>query len=378
MAAKALEGAASAGIESEAEIKDNAKGNGQAKGPTQADLLIQLSAAAKLFHRPDGTGFADIDVNGHRETWPIRSKGFKRWLSYRFYNARQGGPNSEALQTALNVIEAKAHFNGPEQDVFVRVGGHDGRIYLDLGDDKWRAVEIDATGWRIVDEPPVRFRRAAGMRPLPDPVAGGSVGKLRAFLNVQTEANFVLVVSWLLASLRDRGPYPVLVLSGEQGSAKSTFSTIVRALVDPNTAPLRALPREDRDLFIAANNSHVLAFDNVSGLPHWISDTLCRLASGGGFAVRQLYSDQDEVLFELLSAADSQRDRGHCNPSQSRRPCHIPDAGADPRGKAQTGGRAIEGVRSRAPVHPRCSARRYGCRPKASARDPSSQAAPPG
>src|SRR5262249_31238350 len=71
-----------------------------------------------------------------------------------------------------------------------------------------------------------------------------------------------------------------------------------RALVDPNTAPLRALPREDRDLFIAASNGYVLAFDNVSGLPAWISDTLCRLATGGGFAVRQLYTDQDEVLFD--------------------------------------------------------------------------------
>jgi hypothetical protein len=88
------------------------------------------------------------------------------------------------------------------------------------------------------------------------------------------------------------------VLAGEQGSAKSTFSAIVRALIDPNIAPLRALPREDRDLFITASNSHVLAFDNVSGLPAWISDTLCRLATGGGFAVRQLYTDQDEVLFD--------------------------------------------------------------------------------
>ena len=101
---------------------------------------------------------------------------------------------------------------------------------------------------------------------------------------------------WLC--LRNRGPYPVIALSGEQGSAKSTFSAILRSLLDPNTAPLRALPREDRDLFIAASNGHVLAFDNVSGLPGWISDTLCRLATGGGFAVRQLYTDQDEVLFD--------------------------------------------------------------------------------
>jgi hypothetical protein len=89
----------------------------------------------------------------------------------------------------------------------------------------------------------------------------------------------------------------VLALSGEQGSAKSTFCAILRALVDPNTAPLRALPREDRDLFIAATNAHILAFDNVSRLSPWIADTLCRLATGGGFAVRQLYTDGDEVLF---------------------------------------------------------------------------------
>ena len=195
-------------------------------------------------------------------------------------------------------VEAKAHFGSPERVVHVRVGGLDGRIYLDLADESWRAVEIDTTGWRVIDNPPLRFRRAAGMQSLPTPLPGGSVGMLRSFLNLQTDSDFVLVVAWTLACLRDRGPYPVMVLSGEQGSAKSTFSAILRALLDPNTAPLRALPREDRDLFIAANNGRVLCFDNVSGLPAWISDTLCRLATGGGFAVRQLYSDQDEVLFD--------------------------------------------------------------------------------
>ena len=276
-----------------------AEENGDAgRGPTQADILIDLAQAADLFHAPDGTGFADLDINGHRETWPIRAKGFRRWLARRFFEETGGAPSSEALQSALNVIEAKAHFDAPERQVHIRVGGLDGRLYLDLGDEAWRAIEIDATGWRIVDNPPVRFRRASGMKVMPIPVGGGSIETLRSFLNVQSDTDFVLVVAWALACLRTRGPYPVIVLSGEQGSAKSTFSSILRALLDPNTAPLRALPREDRDLFIAASNGHVLAFDNVSGLPAWISDTLCRLATGGGFAVRQLYTDQDEVLFD--------------------------------------------------------------------------------
>ncbi len=210
-----------------------------------------------------------------------------------FPDSRPSSSNS-----ALALIEAMAHFDAPQMDVHLRVAGHDGKLYLDLSDDAWRAVEIDEAGWRIVDEPPVRFRRAAGMQPIPAPVAGGSVEMLRAFLNVGGDNDFVLVVAWALAVLRDKGPYPVIVLSGEQGSAKSTFCAILRALLDPNSAPLRALPREDRDLFIAATNGYVLTFDNVSGLPAWISDTLCRLATGGGFAVRQLYTDQDEVLFD--------------------------------------------------------------------------------
>jgi len=241
---------------------------------TQADILIDLAQTAELFHTPDGTGFADLDVNGHRETWSVRSKGFRRWLMRRFYDEAGGAPSSEALQSALNLIEAKADFDAPERHVHIRVGGFEDKLYLDLGDEMWRAVEVDGLGWRVINNPPVRFRRASGMQPLPIPMSGGSIETLRGFLNVKSDAEFVLVVAWALACLRNRGPYPVLALSGEQGSAKSTFAAILRALLDPNTAPLRALPREDRDLFIAASNGHVLAFDNISGLPGWISDTL--------------------------------------------------------------------------------------------------------
>ena len=267
------------------------------RAPKQADILINLTADIDLFHDTNVTGYADLEISGHRETWPLRSKGFKRWLARRYFEETGGAPNSEALHSALNVIEAQAHFDGPQREVFIRVAGHDDKLFLDLADDDWRAVEIDEEGWRLAPRPPVRFRRAAGMQPLPLPAAGGSIEQLRPFLNVGPD-DFVLAVAWALAVLRNCGPYPVIALSGEQGSAKSTFSAILRALLDPNSAPLRALPREDRDLFIAASNGHVLAFDNISRLPAWISDTLCRLATGGGFAVRQLYTDQDEVLFE--------------------------------------------------------------------------------
>jgi hypothetical protein len=136
------------------------------------------------------------------------------------------------------------------------------------------------------------------MKPLPEPVPGGSLElDLRPLLNVKGDAEFVLIVSWELAAARDHGPYPILDLIGEHGSAKSTMAKLVRAVIDPNSVPLRAPPRNEHDVYIAARNSQVLAYDNISDLPDWLSDTFCRLATGGGFSTRELYTDQDEVLF---------------------------------------------------------------------------------
>jgi hypothetical protein len=264
---------------------------------SQTDSLIELASKAELFHNPDGISFADIQVDGHRETWPVLGGEFSKWLTHSFFKSTTGAPNSQSMRAALNVIDAKAKYEGPEQPVHVRAGNLKGRYYLDLADDQWHVVEICKDGWRILDEPPIRFCRAPGMKAIPLPVQGGSIKMLRPYLNVASDNDFVLAVSWLLAALIDRGPYPVLMISGEQGSAKSTFCKILRLLIDPNAAPLRALPREERDLFIAASNSHIIAFDNVSSLQPWLSDTICRLASGGGFAVRQLDSDRGEILF---------------------------------------------------------------------------------
>jgi hypothetical protein len=261
-------------------------------------MLTQIAACGELFHSATGTAFADLMVDGHRETWPIRSKRFRGWLRRRYYEATGGALNGHAISSELDLLEARAQFDAPELSVHVRVAEHDGHIYLDLADEHWRAIEIGPDGWRVNKFPPVRFRRPAGMLPLPVPQPGGSIEALLPLLNLSSRNDFALVVAWLLATLRPGGPYPLLAISGEQGSAKTVLSKMFRALVDPNVAPVRALPREQRELMIAANNGHLLAFDNLSNVPPWLSDALCRLASGGSFAVRQLYTDDDEVLFQ--------------------------------------------------------------------------------
>ena len=165
-----------------AEENDERKGDG--RPPSQADILVALAEAAELFCTSDDVAYADIEVDEHRETWPVQSRGFRRWLKRRFFEEMSGAPNGEAVAAALGVIEAKAQHDTPVRDVSVRVGELNGKIYLDLCNAEWRAVEVSEAGWSIVDRPDIRFRRSPDMRPLPVPESDGSVDGLRILLNI--------------------------------------------------------------------------------------------------------------------------------------------------------------------------------------------------
>jgi hypothetical protein len=291
------------------------------KKPTQADQLVgmfsellkdfatDVADAAELFHDSGGSAFATIPVGDHYETWPLQSRGFRQWMARRFHEKEGKTPNAQALVDATAVLAGKAIFEGPEHQVHLRIAAHEGRVFLDLANEGWEAVAIDRYGWRVVANPPVKFRRTRGMLPLPTPVPGGDVRTLRRFINVPSvdaddddgagdDAPWILVVAWLIAAFRPHGPYPLLNLMGGQGSAKSTMSRVLRSLIDPNKAPIRTLPRSERDLMIATSNSWCQAFDNLSHLQDWQSDALCRISTGGGFAVRELYTDQDETILD--------------------------------------------------------------------------------
>ena len=273
--------------------------------PTHAQLLVRCAVGVEFFHTPAGETYATIPVGGHRETHLVKSRGFKRWLVRGYYEQYDRPPGAQALQDALGLLEARAQFDGPEREVYVRVAGSGagGAIYVDLANERWEAVEITAAGWRVISDPPVRFRRPRGMLPLPTPTErrdgrDGLDDLLQGFINVADKNALRLIVAWMVQAFRPTGPYPVLLFQGEQGSAKSTAERLVRAVVDPSTAPLRTTPRNERDLVIAATNSWCVAFDNISALPPWCSDALCRLSTGGGFSARELYTDAEEVLFD--------------------------------------------------------------------------------
>jgi hypothetical protein len=264
---------------------------------SQLDRLLRLGESADLFHAPDGELYAVFPVNGHRETWRIKDRAFKYWLVHSFFRETGRGPNAQPLRDAIEVFECKARYDGQEQQVHIRVAGDDDVIYLDLANEAWQVVEVRDAGWRIINDSPVRFRRPDGMLALPVPQAGGKVQDLLQFVNVTDKSDGRLVVAWMHANFRPKGPYPILALHGEHGSAKTTTQEVLRYVIDPNVAPLRAEPKDQRDLAIAAGNSWMIGLDNLSYIKPWLSDNLCRLATGGGFGTRGLWTDDSEKLF---------------------------------------------------------------------------------
>ena len=273
------------------------RGGADARKSNARDWLIGLLGEAELWHDPERIAYATVPVDGHRENHELGSDRFKEWLAWRAYEAIGIAPAVEAIESSLRVAKGLALNRGPCHLTWRRVAECDGRIYVDLGCRRWRAVEIAGSGWRVIDAGPVKFLRSRGMEPLPEPEPGETIELLREFVNVESEADFRLFLAWLAAALRPGGPFPILILIGQQGASKSTLARIARRLTDPNASPIRSVPKDERDLIVSAFNSWLLVYDNLSSLPAWLSDALCRLSTGGGFATRQLHSDRDETLF---------------------------------------------------------------------------------
>lgn len=228
----------------------------------------------------------------------LRSRAARERMAKLFFDREGRGIPASAISEAMPTIAAFCR-QGGRKPVAVRVGRLGEHVYIDLGNLPPRVVRVGPDGWQVIDaaESPVRFVRPSGTLPLPEPERGGSWDELRKLIRTD-EQGFILVAAWLLGALSGRGPYAILALFGPQGSGKSTTARTLIDLVDPRKASLGAQPREVRDLMIAASNAHVLAYDNLSAIPEWLSDALCRLATGAGYRTRALFEDAEEVLFE--------------------------------------------------------------------------------
>lgn len=286
-------------------VGDLFDGSGDGEGSrSTAEILVGIAeqAGVELFHDSAETAYARVPVDGHHEVWTVGSRKFKRWLRLQLREVEGRMARSEALNEAIELLCAQADFDGPEVEVALRSAWVPGGFAFNLADESGHVVTVTSEGWSVGVDSEARFVRRSSVQALPGPVPGGSIKLLRHYVNVESEEDFMLTVSWLLMALRPTGPFPALVVQGQQGSAKSTLSRVLKALVDPVKAPVRSLPSGLRDLAIMADANWVVVIDNLSGVKDTMSDALCRLATGGGFATRVLHTDDEERIFEQMRA----------------------------------------------------------------------------
>ena len=267
------------------------------KKKSQADSLLAIATKeAQVFKNGCGEIFATITSDGKTLTYPVRSASFRAWLNLRYFKimGRVAGSKG-ALDAAIITLQGLA-LSAPTHEVFNRVAYWQGKIYYDLGDLTGRVVEIDETGWRIIPSSPVPFFRPKGLKAQVEPQRGGNIHCLRQIMNLK-DKDFILVVCFLVSFYQPIGARPHFFQLAEQGTAKTTNTNTIRVICDPNEALTRREPKEARDLFIAAKNNALLAFDNVSYIPQWLSDALCCLSTLSAYAVRSHYSNDEEEIF---------------------------------------------------------------------------------
>ena len=276
----------------------------KAKISQEMKLRSIIATEADLFTTPaGGEYFATITENGRTRTLELgdRDGPFKHWLIRRYILTHGGpavcaSPNPTALSQAICAARALAD-GGPQRDVFTRIAHAGECIYLDLANEQGQKVEISASGWRVVTDVPVLFKTPNGLEPLPVPIKGGTLSVIGRFINTKDTGDLLLITAWLAMCFHPTGPFPLLSITGERGAAKSTATKFLKFLIDPSKAMARKEPEDDRTLAILAQNSAVLAFDNLSRITPTFSDALCRIATGAGDAYRALYSNDTEIIF---------------------------------------------------------------------------------
>jgi putative DNA primase/helicase len=278
--------------------KGNAMANSNGTKQSPVTQLVRLvEGAAELFR--DQRGRPHCAVGWYSFPLDQKSDEVVAYLRRQYSVSVSGWISRDETRTAIEILQTKAR-SGPVRDLFVRVGYLKHDIVLDLGNDSGQVVVVRPNGW-TVGATPVKFRRPQGLGPLPVPsIERGSLRQeLAPVVGYLPPADQVLLMAWLLGTLNSRIPQPLLELTGLQGSAKTSLTNALRSCVDPSLVLTRQLPSNIRDTFIAAYNTRILAFDNVSAIPNTLSDALCSIATGGGYATRKLWADEDEALFQV-------------------------------------------------------------------------------
>jgi hypothetical protein len=261
---------------------------------TQAEKLLNIASEIPIFHDQNKEAYTFLN----NEAVALRSKRIKQILSYKFYKQEGKAPNSDALNQTITVLEGKAINESVGITLNNRIAKTDHIFWYDLGDGN--AIKITRHEWEIVDAPKL-FKRYSHQQPQVVPISGGNPWKIFQFLNVD-EKHQLIVLVYIISCFVPDIPHPIFHPHGAQGAGKTTLCKVIKRLCDPSAAETLITPREVASLVQVIAHHHVCLFDNMSDLPPWMSDILAQACTGGGFSKRQLYTDDEDIIYQVKRA----------------------------------------------------------------------------
>jgi hypothetical protein len=260
----------------------------------QATQLINhiLKMDTMLFYDQRGNAFAKIKTEQGWEILPIDSLRFRQWVSHTSWRLFGKAIHNETVSTVQNQLEGLSIHEGEMYELNVRNSWHDDAIFTDL--DSHKMVRIDKNGWRV--EPAIEtplFRWYPHMKSLPEPERGGDPWKVFKYLNMRNKVFRHLYLCYLVAAMVPEIQIPAIVFHGVKGSAKSTMLMVTKRILDPSEVLVRGIAPDQTEFSIAAWQNRMLCFDNLSKMPGWLSNAICRMITGEGHSKRKLYTDEE-------------------------------------------------------------------------------------
>jgi energy-coupling factor transporter ATP-binding protein EcfA2 len=233
----------------------------------------------------------------NRRTYKVGSKQLAKIVRR---NAREMGTSLKRgeIREIFGTLLEFGETDGRRTDVFYRVAPIVNGIEIDLGDESHARVRIVPGKVEIIKAgSEALFHRPEEMLPIKVDGEKGDYRLLYKYIpNVAASDRVLLVVliAYTMANPKlSFVAFPILVLLGGQGTGKTTLTKLISRIIDPRIVGVQVMPRNMKDLVIAAQRAHLLCFDNLRGFRGSASDILCGMVTGTAVVLRKLYTDDE-------------------------------------------------------------------------------------
>lgn len=255
------------------------------------------------FHAP----WAFVRIKEHMELLNLNSQRFEYWVYRKLILQDPFGqpilPRPVQVQTVLNYIKSHAEFDAEQRMLYLRVASDDIGIYYDLTNKDWQTIKIIPEGWLIESTPTIMFRRQTNQLEQVYPsreYEENIFDKFINLLNIKKEDHKLLLKCYIIALLVPDIPKAILMLHGEPNSAKTTLLELIKMLIDPSSTRTLTCRKDNAEMAQQLDHNYLPYYDNLSFIPEWLSDTLCRASTGDSFSKRTLFTNDDDTYFSYI------------------------------------------------------------------------------